>query len=87
VSHVELIDILNPLSSSGRQTEEGNYRIETEKRCVICGNKNLEFVFQSCGRLAWDVCSELGICICNAHVTSKQVCILSRKSLFDTNLF
>ena len=31
VSHVELINILNPLSSSGRQTEEGKYRIETEE--------------------------------------------------------
>ena len=35
MSHVELISILNPLSSSGRQIEEGNYRIETEKRCVL----------------------------------------------------
>ena len=30
-SHVELINILNPLSSSGRQTEEGKYRIKTEE--------------------------------------------------------
>jgi len=30
VSHVELINILSHLSSSGRQTEEGKYRIETE---------------------------------------------------------
>jgi hypothetical protein len=43
---VELIDILNPLSSSGRQTEEGNYRIETEKICAICGNKNFEFPYR-----------------------------------------
>jgi len=28
---LELINILNPLSSSDRQTEEGKYRIETEK--------------------------------------------------------
>ena len=31
VSHVELINILNPLSSSRRQTEEGKYRIKTEE--------------------------------------------------------
>jgi hypothetical protein len=31
VSYLELINILNPLSSSARQTEEGKYRIETEK--------------------------------------------------------
>jgi hypothetical protein len=31
VSHVELINILSSLSSSGRQTEEGKYRIETEE--------------------------------------------------------
>jgi hypothetical protein len=31
VAHVEMINILNPLSSSGRQTEEGKYRIETEE--------------------------------------------------------
>jgi hypothetical protein len=31
VSYVELINILNPLSSSGRPTEEGKYRIETEE--------------------------------------------------------
>ena len=31
VADVEMINILNPLSSSGRQTEEGKYRIETEE--------------------------------------------------------
>jgi hypothetical protein len=31
VAHVEMINILNPLSSSGRQTEEGKYRIKTEE--------------------------------------------------------
>ena len=31
VSHVELINILSSVSSSGRQTEEGKYRIETEE--------------------------------------------------------
>ena len=31
VAHVEMINILNPLSSSGRQTEEGKYSIETEE--------------------------------------------------------
>jgi hypothetical protein len=31
VSHVELINILSSLSSSGRQSEERKYRIETEE--------------------------------------------------------
>jgi len=41
---LELITILSPLSSSARQTEEGKYRIETEKKCVICGNKEIFFL-------------------------------------------
>ena len=31
VAHVEMINILNLLSSSGRKTEEGKYRIESEE--------------------------------------------------------
>ena len=31
LSHVEMINILSPLSSCGRQAEEGKYRIETEE--------------------------------------------------------
>jgi hypothetical protein len=31
VAHVEMINILNPLSSSSRQSEERKYRIETEE--------------------------------------------------------
>ena len=31
VAHVEMINILSPLSSSCRQTEERKYRIETEE--------------------------------------------------------
>ena len=66
MSYLELIYILSPLSSSARQTEEAEYIIETEKKYVLFvhGNKDIEFVFQPCGDLASDVCSELGICIC-----------------------
>jgi len=62
VSYLELITILSPLCA--RQTEEGKYRIETEQIYVICWNKDIEFVFQPCGHLACDLCSELGIYTC-----------------------
>jgi hypothetical protein len=64
-------------ASSSRQSEERKYRIETEKMCVICRIKDFEYVIQPCGHLTCDVCSELDICVCNVHVTSKHVCILS----------
>jgi hypothetical protein len=62
VSHLELINILNPLSSSDRQTEEGKHRIETEKRCALFVELKTEYVIQPFGHLTCDVCSEPDIC-------------------------
>ena len=63
-----------------------NTALKQKKKCVICRIKDFEYVIQPCGHLTCDVCSELEICICNAHVTSKHMCILSR-TIIDTNLF
>ena len=55
-----------------------NTELKQKKMCVICRINDFEYVIQHCGHLTCDVCSELDICICNAHVPSKHVCILSR---------
>ena len=55
--------------------------------CVICRIKDFEYVIQPCGHLTCDVCSELDMCICNAHVTSRHVAYYHDNLLLDTNLF
>jgi hypothetical protein len=56
-----------------------NIELKQNKIYVICGNKNIDFVFQPCGHLACDLCSELGICTCkipferNSCVTCKII--------------
>jgi hypothetical protein len=63
-----------------------NTELKQKMMCVICKIKDFDYVIKPCCNLTCDVCPELDICICNSHVTSKHVCILSREVL-HINLF
>ena len=60
-----------------------NTELKQKKICVICGNKDIEFVSQPCSHLTCDACSELAFYICKHHLEWNSVVACSKQSVIQ----